>query len=469
MTMKNLLLLSICVLLYQTSYPQTYLEKSYGGTQSDKAMSAARTLDSGYVFCGSTESFGNGMSDMFTVCTDSVGDTLWTHAYGSSENEFGMSIKALDNGNFIACGTATVSGSTDIYVVLIDKFGFPVWIKTFGGAGRQNGYDIQPTPDGNFLIIGDTPGQSTDIKLIKIDANGNEIWSKELGGSGIDVAQKIITLLDGGFLLCGYTTSSGVGGSDIFIIKLDSTGTSQWSKTYGGSQADVCNDAIQLPDTTYLLCGSTNSFGNGQSDGFVIKLTSTGDSLWSKTYGKSESDGFYSIRSAKDSLNGFILAGFTYSFGFGSSDMYLVRIDKEGEEIWFQTFGGSGLEEAHTVFPLGQEWYALGGVTETFGSGMADVFFVRASEPILIGMKEKIMIQDKNYTSLVNKGGRIKFLNSDFNNLSYTIYNMAGLKVESGNIFEESIHISDLFTPGFYILQLVKYGKMESCIKIIVL
>lgn len=468
--MKKLLLYTFIVFINRVSLCQTYIEKTYGGTQSDKSLSTAKTLDSGYVFCGSTESFGNGMSDLYVVCTDSIGDTIWTNSYGSAENEFGMSIKALENGNFIACGTATVSGSTDIYVVMISKFGLPVWVKTFGGAGRQNGYDVLPTSDGNFLVIGDTPGQSTDIKIIKIDAGGNEIWAKELGGSGIDVAQKIIPLLDGGFLLCGYTTSSGAGGSDMFIIKLDSSGTSQWSKTYGGGQSDVCFDALQMADSSYLLCGNTNSFGNGQSDGFIIKISSTGDSLWSKTYGKSESDGFYSIQFLEDdTLNGFILAGFTYSFGYGSSDMYLVRIDSAGEELWFQTFGGSGLEEAHTVLPLGREWFALAGVSETFGSGMADVFFVRASEPIPIGMKETIIPVENKYTSVVTRGGFLKIFNSDFNNSPYTIYNMTGCKIESGNLIEGAMHISNFISPGLYLINFMDFSKRRIIKKIVVL
>jgi hypothetical protein len=256
-----------------------------------------------------------------------------------------------------------------------------VWQKTFGGNGDDGAYSIQQTNDGGYIVVGYTSSfgvENWDIYVIKLDANGNKVWEKTFGGSGWDDAYSIQQTDDGGYIVAGVTYSFGTGGYDVYIIKLDANGNKLWETTYGGSIDDYAFSIQQTTDGGYIVAGYTNSFGAGKSDIYIIKLDSKGNKIWQKIYGGSEDDVASSIQQTTD--RGFVVAGYTESFGAGRRDVYVIKLDAYGNKIWEKTFGGSDWDCAYSIQQTSDGGYIVAGETNSFGAGDYNVYVIKFDE-----------------------------------------------------------------------------------------
>ena len=149
-------------------------------------------------------------------------------------------------------------------------------------------------------------------------------WNKTYGGANSEVARSVIQTSDGGYLLAGQTQSFGAGGTDFWLVKTDSMGNMEWNKTYGGTKNDIAFSVVETSDGGYVLTGRTNSFGLGIADFWLIKVDSSGDHQWNKTYGGTGVDAARCVVQTSD--GGYILAGFTESFGAGGQDGWLIKV-----------------------------------------------------------------------------------------------------------------------------------------------
>ena len=222
-------------------------------------------------------------------------------------------------------GTETSSEAT---ISIIVKVG---WSKTYGGAGSENAKSVIQASDGGYLLGGITESFGAgngDMYFVKTDASGNEEWSKTFGGASSENAKSVIQASDGGYLLGGFTYSFGNGESDIYLVKTDASGNEEWSNTLGGTRSEFANSILETSDGGYLLGGYTDSFGAGTDDFYLVKTDAIGNEEWSKTFGGTSTDIAYSLIQTSD--GGYLLGGYTDSFGNGSQDMYLVKTDSEG-------------------------------------------------------------------------------------------------------------------------------------------
>jgi hypothetical protein len=210
---------------------------------------------------------------------------------------------------------------------------------------------------------------------VKLDSSGNIVWAKTIGGSGSDEANSIIQSSDGGYVVAGGTSSFGAGYRDIYVVKLDSAGNVQWAKTIGRSYLDEAYSIIQSSDGGYVVAGWTWGFGAGYGDMYVVKLDSSGNVIWTKTIGGSNSDAAYSIIQSSD--GGYVVAGYTESFGAGYRDIYVVKLDSAGNVQWAKTIGGSSDDEAYSIIQSSDGSYVVAGYTESFGAGGADFYVVK--------------------------------------------------------------------------------------------
>jgi hypothetical protein len=169
---------------------------------------------------------------------------------------------------------------------------------------------------------------SFDIFLIKTDANGNVQWAKTYGGTSYDWDYSVQQTSDGGYIVAGWTWSFGAGYDDIFLIKTDTNGNIIWAKTYGGTGYEKAFSVQQTSDGGYIVAGSTSSFGVGGGDLFLIKTDANGNVIWAKTYGGTYDDLAYSVQQTSD--GGYIVAGWTNSFGAGGVDIFLIKTDANG-------------------------------------------------------------------------------------------------------------------------------------------
>ncbi len=249
-----------------------------------------------------------------------------------------------------------------------------VWQKNFGGDGGDIAHSVQQTVDDGFIIAGftDSWGEGNgDVYLIKTDAEGNQLWSNTFGGQATDWARSVRQTNDGGYIITGATESFGAGNFDIYLVKTDAAGKEIWSKTFGGSGYDQAEAVHQTDDGGYLIAGTLFITSNGTSDGrshtdiYLIKTDAGGNELWSKTYGGQYRDYAGDMQPTTD--GGYIIAGTTgtTSKGDPGNDVYLVKIDAEGNELWARSYGSSKREDGYSVWPTMDGGYIIAGIAET--------------------------------------------------------------------------------------------------------
>jgi hypothetical protein len=369
-----------CPRLYSSYNPMsaTYFAKTYGGTDGDYAYSVQQTSDGGYILAGGTDSFGADSADLFLIRTDANGNIIWAKTYGGTGNDWASSVQQTSDGGYIVAGeTWSFGAGGDIFLIKTDANGNVIWAKTYGGTGDDRVYSVQQTSDGGYIVAGSTYSFGAgyrDFFLIKTDANGNIIWAKTYGGSSDEHASSVQQTSDGGYIVSGYTWSFSAGNWDIFLIKTDANGNIIWAKTYGGTSDDLAYSVQQTSDGGYIVAGRTNSFGAG-GDIFLIKTDANGNIIWAKTYGGTSGERASSVQQTSE--GGYILAGYTGSFGAGLSDVFLVKTDANGNIIWAKTYGGTGWDEASSVQQTSDGGYIVAGGTASFGGGWYDIFLIK--------------------------------------------------------------------------------------------
>jgi hypothetical protein len=374
-----LLSVSLVAIFTQPAYAVTFA-KTYGGGGIDMVSSVQQTSDGGYILAGYTSSFGAGSDDIFLMKTDANGNIIWAKTYGGTSSDGASSVQQTSDGGYILAGYTSSFGAGyyDILLIKTDASGNIQWAKTYGGTALDWPYSVQQTSDGGYIVAGYTwsfgAGYS-DIFFIKADANGNIQWAKTYGGTYEDYASSVQQTSDGGYILAGHTSSFGAGSYDIFFIKTDANGNIQWAKTYGGTGSDMASSVQQTSDGGYIVAGWTYYFGAGLSDIFLIKTDANGNRIWAKTYGGMNWDYASSVQQTSD--GGYIVAGGTDSFGAGSRDIFLIKTDANGNRIWAKTYGGTALDWPYSVQQTSDGGYIVAGHTSSFGAGSDDFFFIK--------------------------------------------------------------------------------------------
>jgi TolB-like protein len=369
-----------CPKTYSSPNPMsaTSFAKTYGGTNWDWTSSVQQTSDGGYIVAGWTSSFGAGSADIFLIKTDASGNVQWAKTYGGTSSDYAYPVQQTSDGGYIVAGWTWSfgAGGGDIFLIKTDANGNIIWAKTYGGTSWDEAYSVQQTSDGGYIVAGWTwsfgVGYS-DFFLIKTDANGNIIWAKTYGGTNRDSAYSVQQTSDGGYIVAGTTWSFGAGSLDIFLIKTDANGNIIWAKTYGGTSWDGAYSVQQTSDGGYIVAGWTWSFGAGYDDIFLIKTDANGNVQWAKTYGGTNYDDAFSVQQTSD--GGYIVAGReNYVF---AGDIILIKTDANGNIIWAKTYGGTNYDDAFSVQQTSDGGYIVAGGTESFGAGRSDIFLIK--------------------------------------------------------------------------------------------
>ena len=272
-------------------------------------------------------------------------DSLWMRAYGdASTQEIRCITETADNG-YIFAGSAwiedTDGGHSEAYVVKLDSEGDTLWTTSFRGLGDARAYAVRETPDGGYITAGYfgylPMADNRDVCLVKLNSLGGIVWQKAYGGAGYDEAHDVRVLHgDSGFVVTGYTRSFGVYGSDLYLIRTDSSGDTLFTRYYG---ATVNDKGYSICETTdgYVTCGISQAT---DYDLYLVKTTSHLDTVWTRTYGGTDFDAGYSIKLTPADF-GFIIGGQTASFGAGADDGWAVKTDSNGDTLWMRTVGDS--------------------------------------------------------------------------------------------------------------------------------
>jgi len=366
-------------------------------------------------------------------------DTLWTNTFGGSDEDYGHAVQQTDDGGYIITGYTRSfgAGSADIYLIKTDSNGDTLWTKTFGDSLIDSGKSVQQTSDGGYIITGYTKSfgsGGSDVWLIKTDSNGDSLWTKTFGGIDGDRGNWVQQTTDGGYILTGFRFPIAYGDADVWLIKTDSNGDSLWTKTFGGDHDERSYGVQQTTDGGYIITGATESYGNGENDIWLIKTDSNGDSLWTKTFGGSSDDTGYSVQQTTD--NGYIIAGWTYSYGNGNLDAWLIKTDSNGDSLWTKTFGGNGWDYGVSIQKTFDGGYIFTGATYSYGNGESDVWLIKTDSDGVVEIASTFNLPatyniHQNYPNPFNPVTTLRYDLPEQANVNIIIYDMLGRQVRT--------------------------------------
>lgn len=360
---------------------KTHWAKTFGGSSYEVAKAITTTSDDSLVVAGYTHSYGNGSNDMYILRLDTNGNKIWAKTFGGSKTDDANAITTLSDGSLVVAGTSYSygNGEGDMYILRIDANGNKVWAKTFGGSKVEHANAIATLSDDSLVVAGitDSYGIGNDMYIIRVDANGNKIWEKNFGGNSSESAYAIATYLNDNTIVAGATHSYGNGESDMYVLRLDASGNKIWEKSFGKASFDNVSAVTILSNGRIILAGDTHLDSYGDPKYYVLCLDDKGNKIWEKTFSGSNYDIAKAVTTLPD--DSIVIAGYNYPSN-DDEDFYLVRLDANGDKIWAKNFGGSRGEVAETIIALSDGSLVVAGNTSSYGNGESDMYILRLDE-----------------------------------------------------------------------------------------
>lgn len=368
------IVLLLCIVNFPLiSFAQVTWEKTFGGSEWDIGCFITETSDQCYIIGGETRSFGSG-GDIYALKIDEAGNILWEKSFGEEDYEYGEAIvKTLDE-NFVIVGNTYYGEENpieDVYVIKIDTSGNLLWKRMFGGKGCEQVSSVQQTSDGGYIICGGTTSFSEDfnIYVLRLDKDGEVIWEKSLGSEDEEIGNSVLSLADDSFIILAYRGQEE--NRDIYLLKLDRDGNIIWEKIIDVDTSIYPLSIDKTSDGGYVISGYNGILGENNRL-YIAKISDNGELIWDVTL---EAGIARSIKETAD--GGYIVVGTLYTTEGNGNDVYLLKLDNSGNLLWEKTYGGNDddLGLAFQLLPDGG--YIIVGQTLSFGKGESDVYVLR--------------------------------------------------------------------------------------------
>ena len=381
--MKKSLFTSFFAALLMHCYTQEF-QTVFGSDGIDIATSIVQFADQSYLVAGYTDGTQNTGTQMYLARLDAMGDTLWTKSMGGFGLDTFEDLALKEDGNVLFTGVSNSllpSNGNQMIVGELRENGEILWTREIGSDGDDQGRSIYPTADGGYIASGISNSSgldySYDMIVVKGFADGSVDWYRSLGTPGYEAALYALESLEGDIFVYGHCNTDNTQGYDLNICKLSASGTFTWSKTLGAFDNELAWDMTLLPDGDILFCGDTNSNDDGLNDGFLIRMQTNGQILWSKTYGMQFSDHFTSVQYLDNDM--IAIAGLTASIGNGGLDVMAMFINTEGYLKYAHSYGGENKDMAIDVTKTFDGGLALIGNTRSWGQGFNSCYLVKTN------------------------------------------------------------------------------------------
>jgi hypothetical protein len=345
--------------------------RTYGGSGFEQPCSIRQTGDGGFAFVASTSSFGMGSSDIWLVKLTADGDITWEKTYGTDQTEYACSMDTTLDGGFIISASDSYIGASDrefsrILIIKTDSDGVIEWQKAFqkGTVNIGPHYDIRQTSDGGFVLVGRTGYfNSYDGFVMKTSSAGETEWVRFIDvNDGRDYATTVQETVDGGLIVVGCTDIWGQDANTVWILKIANDGNTDWWKKFNTMNETYGMIGVQqTTDKGFVI--AVPSSGNTQ----LLKLTENGVLDWQKCYGGGRGDIPMVVHEKAN--NTILVFGETWSYGNGSSDIWVTTHDSNGSSIWQKAYGGYTTETCRDAGLTTNGDLIVIGTTGSFGDG----------------------------------------------------------------------------------------------------
>lgn len=418
-------------------------ERILGTNEPDYGAKVKHTSDGGFIIVGSTTPPNENYASFYLVKTDVNGKVEWTTQYGNNNGpDNATDVEQTSDGGYLVLGTTDNygAGGTDMMLVKFNGSGEFQWRKTYGSQNNDGGSAMVETLDGGFALVGQTvpsSGIGKAIYLVKVNSDGTEQWSNTYGGSSGADASDIIQLSDGSFLMAGFITINN--DFQVYVVKTSSSGNLTWEKNYGGAEFDYSFSIQELSDGNFIVAGYTASKGAGARDGYLIKLSSDGNIIWDKAYGSELSDEFKSVIETGD---GNIIAVGTSITRVTSTDQFtdafMVKTDSDGNQLWSHLFGENLDDSFSSIENTNDGGYIIIGSSASY-SKSSDIFLVKTGESGIVSSVDNPQNSDlpnriklsQNYPNPFNPSTTINFSIATTQHIKLKIYDMLGREIKT--------------------------------------
>jgi hypothetical protein len=399
--MKKVLLYAIIIVVTLPVFtfaqaPDTLWTKTFGGSADDYASAVLQTNEGGYIIVGTTHSFGAGAGDTWLIRTNLSGDTIWTKTYGTGYPETAGDIQPTVDGGYVIAGSGYAPPGYIVgWIMKVDSSGNEVWSAVFD-CGLGSGLSaVKQTSDGGYIAAGSVGDNRYNWAfLVKTDSAGNAIWDSVYQHSWYPHASGISAALetnDGSFI--------AVGGCNGFIynMKTNMLGSTIWYNLY--SIGDGLSIQYTL-DSNFVMTGHIGDYWNGEASVVLLKFSDAGNSQWIKEYGGSANDGANDVVATSDS--GYVLVGYTESYGAGNADIWILKANTYGDTVWTVVYGGADRDIGNCVQETQDGGYILVATTASFGSGGHDIQLIKFAPDVGINeIQDEVTDEWKHGTTIV--------------------------------------------------------------------
>ena len=289
---------------------------------------------------------------LFISCDDIGKGYVWLDEHNGFSRRFGTigydygwnaAYSPYDQG-IIVVGkrTPSINGQSDLWAIKTDNYGLMKWEKSFGGSSNEEGYDVISTSDGGFLFVGYTWsfGNEQQIYAVKTDFAGNTNWEKTFGGSMWEVGYSVIEVSSGGYIIAGSSNSPGIssGNTDMFLVKIDNNGNKIWEKAYGNPafpNHEWAYDILEKVDGGFMISGARDRYSDGSVNGLLISIDMMGELIWEKEFPDqgNNSESFYSISKSTDG-NYYLCSTLSSAANTSLYQPKIIKIDGSGNIDW---------------------------------------------------------------------------------------------------------------------------------------
>ena len=325
---------NICLLKISKTGNQIW-RKDFTAGNNTSASALVETSNQDLLIVGRTSrNYATSSWDVLLVKTNSAGDTLWTKTYGSNKEDYGYQIIKTNDSNYLISAITyadSTSGFCDIYLLKVNSDGDTLWTKSYKDQDQEIPFHVIQTQNGEYLVTGtnEDNSQPRGLYFLKVDASGNKLWDKTIGAATWRWGYSTLELSSGDLLTCGHHTSNGH--SQVLLVKTDNAGNEYWEKEFGDANLSEESNSIKPnSDGTFTITGSSYDVTTTQDDIILLKVDQNGNQVWYKKFGGAASE--WGVNLIKDSNGDNIITGTTYSYGTNASsgNIFMTKTDDSG-------------------------------------------------------------------------------------------------------------------------------------------